>query len=437
MAPIFRNILSTISTHIHTARSDFSSVKDQWQNPNDILSILTIIGADIVRCAVAQLSGHPSYITPVAFSFGWVGYALSMVLDIMGEGRLMPSPDCDCTFVNAKSQYFKQNRSWILGRLVRDHDKNMMKAREHDRKTKEKERNSNVTQKGQTGRKTERPSTPALTVTFFETYSSNMTQKQGVPRLDWVYWTGIVVILIQLGIAVVPGAVDQDWTILTVAAIGTILALIGGALPKWREEKWNGRRLAPNGRSVVCLTRGNGYSDVMVIISEGTEQYRLEDIANARDTPVPGTLGIALILCIAQILLLLVVAGLNNHAWFLLAIGALGIVQNALAAGYPRDLSTTGIHLKKKDSIEGGKVMEALMRAEEKERYVGISLLPIFFPGGLRPKEEEWRDNSLRRYKEEEEEEKARRKAQGASPLVTPPIHQTQAAGVYANLSSL
>ena len=81
-----------------------------------------IIGGDIVQRAVAQLAGHPSHFVPVAFSFGWVGYALNAVLSAIGEARLMPPPDCECILVNAESGYTKENRSWILSRLVRDHD---------------------------------------------------------------------------------------------------------------------------------------------------------------------------------------------------------------------------------------------------------------------------------------------------------------------------
>ncbi|KAK7688512.1 hypothetical protein QCA50_008050 [Cerrena zonata] len=292
-----------------------------------------------------------------------------MVVGIVGEGRIMPPTDCDCVLVNASNQYSRTNRSWILGRLVRDHEMD--------------------------------PLRPGLTVTFYKTSANTNSRTQGIPTADWVYYSGIVVIIVQLGIAIIPGAIDHDWTVLVVTAVGTILALAGGALPKWKKEKWNGRKSKKDGdRSIVCLTRGNGYSDVMVIISEGKDQYRLEDLANARTVPVPRTAWAALLLCIAQILLLLTVAGLNNHAWFLLVIGALGIVQNALAAGVRRDSSTTGIHMEMDGTpITDTKVMKALQRAEMKERYVGISLLPIFFPGGLRQDEEEWRDSTLATYR--------------------------------------
>ena len=406
MPPVLANVLRAFTTHVHAARSDFSSVKSQWRNPNDILSILTIIGGDIVQRAVAQLSGSPYYITPVAFSFGWVGYALNMVLGIMGEGRLMPDPDCECVLVNAKSQYMKTNRSWILGRLVRDHDK-----------MKEKERLS---------KKISKP--PPLSIWFYRTSTE---QKQGVPATDWIYWTGLFVIFAQLGIAIIPGAVDQDWTILTVTIIGTVLSLIGGALPKWKEEKWNGRKSTKDSdRTVICLTKGNGYPDVMVIISEGKDQFRLEDIANARDKPVEWTLTIALMLCIAQIILLLIVAGLNNHAWFLLAIGALGIVQNAVAAGYCRDLHTTGIHLEpiNEKGTKGlvshdKKVMEALMAAEKEEPYVGLSLLQVFFPGDrLRMSEKKWRDDLLEKYEDEDRRQEVEKTQQPKSGSSNPNI---------------
>ena len=370
MPPVLSNLLPA------PAGSGFSSIKAQWQNPSDILSILTIIGGDIVQRAVAELCGHPSYVTPVAFSFGWVGYTLSMVVGIMGEGRIMPPADCDCIVINAKSQYGRMNKSWVLGRLVRNHGKNVFKE--------------------------------GLTVSFFKACNNSPDEIQGVPKTDWVYFSGIGTIVLQLLIAIIPGACYGDWTILMVTTIGTVLALVGGALPKWRKEKWNVRPTNARDRMVTCLTRGNGYRDAMVIISEGAGHHNLEDMATAHVVPGTYTTWIALALCIAQIFLLLTVAGLNSNAWYLLAIGTFGMIQNALAAGVRRDSGTSGIHLKpmvdkntnKPIVIAEDKVIKSLKKAEDVEPYVGLCLLPIFFPGGLRPDEEEWRDAKMKENKE-------------------------------------
>ena len=57
-------------------------IDSQWHNPSDILSILLILGPEIVQKAVAQLAGR--VVTPVAFSFGWVAYAINALLATVG-----------------------------------------------------------------------------------------------------------------------------------------------------------------------------------------------------------------------------------------------------------------------------------------------------------------------------------------------------------------
>jgi hypothetical protein len=54
----------------------------QWHNPGDILSLLLILGPDIVKTAVGQLAGR--IVVPVAFSFGWVAYSVSALLSSIG-----------------------------------------------------------------------------------------------------------------------------------------------------------------------------------------------------------------------------------------------------------------------------------------------------------------------------------------------------------------
>ncbi|KAL8880024.1 MAG: hypothetical protein Q9198_002486 [Flavoplaca austrocitrina] len=98
-----------------------SQIHAQWVNPTDILSVLMIIGGDVVQRALAQLSG--GYFTPVAFSFGWVGYSVSALLSAVGDNKLMPlSPDCPSILINTKTGYVRTNQSWILGRMLRDYE---------------------------------------------------------------------------------------------------------------------------------------------------------------------------------------------------------------------------------------------------------------------------------------------------------------------------
>ncbi|CAL1698114.1 unnamed protein product [Somion occarium] len=369
---LYRSLLYSYGntiTRLLESRSQLDSVKAQWLNPTNILSILTVIGVDVVQRAIAQLAGNPCYFTPVALSFGWLGYALNAVGTVIGEGRLMPPADCQCILVDATTQTSRRNRSWILGRLVRDHETDSTK--------------------------------PGLTLTFYKA----SLRYQGIPSMDWVYCSGIAVIFIQLGISVIPITLFEDWNVFIVTVAGTVLSLFTGALPKWRKEKWSCRTLQnETDRAVICLTRGNGYSEVLVIISEGRGHFRLEDLALADPGGVPtfGTLAIMMVLFICQLLLLLTIAGLQNNLWFLFAIKSLGMFYNGVAAGIRRAPSTTGIRLEREVDgvIAERKVFQALKRAEERERYVGISLIPIFFPGGLRPDEEQWRKKTLEHYAE-------------------------------------
>jgi len=70
--------------------SDSASVSSylsaQWHNPSDILSVLLLLGPDIIQRAVGQLAGR--FVTPIAFSFGWVAYSASALLSSVGGEKL-------------------------------------------------------------------------------------------------------------------------------------------------------------------------------------------------------------------------------------------------------------------------------------------------------------------------------------------------------------
>ncbi|KAI0324849.1 hypothetical protein GY45DRAFT_1331089 [Cubamyces sp. BRFM 1775] len=351
------------------AQPYFAAERVSWMSPNDTLSILMIIGGDIVQRAVAQLAGSGPltpywHFAPVAFSFGWLAYSVSALTSAVGDGRLLPQPDCPINVVNAKTGYRRQNASWVLGRLVRDHEKRKFKD-------------------------------GSLNIAFYRTVSGHGVPKAGVPARDWVYWSGVLVILAQLAISVIPGALHGNWIVLVVTIGGTVLALLGSGLPQWREEKYAAREIDPKkGPEVVCLTRGNGSTFAMVVISE--TGIRLEDLAGGRDKRRWTTSVMSALLSILWIVLLLTVEGLNGDAWYLLAIGGLGMVQNVVAAGAERSASALGFHFapfdKEKDLLHKAKVMDTLMAAEERQTGVGLAMLKLFFPGDLRPHEKQFWD---------------------------------------------
>lgn len=82
MAPPWRP--NSFGSHSHSPRSEsmITNLQKQWQSPNDILSVLLILGPDVIQRSLAQLVG--SRLTPAVFSFGWVAYAVSAILSAVG-----------------------------------------------------------------------------------------------------------------------------------------------------------------------------------------------------------------------------------------------------------------------------------------------------------------------------------------------------------------
>ncbi|THU81968.1 hypothetical protein K435DRAFT_464847 [Dendrothele bispora CBS 962.96] len=361
---------SLSNPHLSTRDVVSNALRSTWRNPTDTLDILLIIGGDIVHQALAQLSGRT--LTPVAFSFGWVSYSFNTLRSIVGDGRLMPPPDYSAKIINADNGYSRTNRSWVLGRLLRDFEYPL-------------------------------PDDIGLSVTVFEALP--MKDLAGVPSVDWHWISGIFVIVVQLIIAAIPCKVsdDRDWSILLITAAGIALSLLTGMLPQWRLEKWVCRR---NSKKVVSLTGGNGKRHVMVIIGKGYG-LDLEDLAVA-ETPRMRTRGRPMsmikglptafwitqvacsILALLWVIFLITVTALEQDAWYLLAVGTIGMVQNVIVAGARREMSTTGVHLKKIEVIEQLKVMDTLMDLEVAYKGVGKSLLKEFFPNDMRPAEDLW-----------------------------------------------
>ncbi|RBR18751.1 uncharacterized protein FIESC28_05892 [Fusarium coffeatum] len=307
-----------------------SSTKDlakQWANPGDILSILLLIGSDIVQKAITQLVGHKLripgtkthfHIAPVAFSFGWATYGFTNLVAAVGSMRLMPTTDCPSILVNSSNGFTRDNRSWVLGRILRDHEIHHMVD---PRPISEGGRAESIR---------------------IDVFHLNPVKS---PTCDMIWWLGWATLATQLVIVTIPGFLYGDWTILLIALVGICLVFITVALPQWNEEKWATPSLLTR-EKVTCLTRGNGYLHIMVFIG-CSGSLDLERLATRMSTPRAGTRWISLLLAILWICLLVSISALKEHTWFLIGIGGLGMLHNVLAAGISRDPAASNFHLTK------------------------------------------------------------------------------------------
>ncbi|EHK42469.1 hypothetical protein TRIATDRAFT_183765, partial [Trichoderma atroviride IMI 206040] len=310
----------------------------QWQNPSNILLLLFVLGGDIVQHAIAQLFGvyvQPSqnwprlYLTPVAFSFGWVGYAFKSLASVLGDKQLMPSePDCPSSVINCSSGYGRNNHSWILGRILRDHELAV-----------EENPGPEYANLDATGK------TVSLRIDIFK------MQENEKPQIDRVWVLGWLAIVAQLEISMIPWIQDGDWSIFLITACGTIFALLTGSLRQWNLEKWAGRRLnkpesteKKDKNKVVCLTRGNGHRHAMVFVGNGTA-WDLESLATASSAPLAETPWLLGILAVLWGFLFVVVSGLQQNTWFLVLIGGIGMIQNIYASVARRPASAFNISI--------------------------------------------------------------------------------------------
>lgn len=382
-----------------------NELSTQWLNPTDTLSVLLIIGGDIVQKALAQTTG--GYLAPVCFSFGWVAYSFTSIMALVGDGRLMPNPDFPCKVINADSGYIRESRSWVLGRILRDGEEPLTDE--------------------------------ALTVTVYKSVENKEKQLEaGQPTRGKLGFVGHTVMLVQLGIAAIPLGLYDDWGIFLVTAVGTLLALVTGALTQWKVEKYACRT---GSKKDVILTAGNGARHAMVILGEG-KGLDLEDLAGGqgprmgrpwekhgwfvktgtdnrrrailfRGLPLDlwMTRAVCLSLTVVWIALLVSVAGLKENAWFLLLVGAIGMFQNAYVAGVDRKPSKRGVHLKSVEKFTGKKVMDVLMDLDVARKGIGRCMLAEFYPGGLKEEfgEVQWWNGDREKYNRKRTEKRAER----------------------------
>ncbi|KAI0105694.1 hypothetical protein GGR51DRAFT_571632 [Nemania sp. FL0031] len=356
--------------------------RQQWTEPADVFSVLLLLGGEIVSKALAQLAG--GIFTPVTFSFGWVSYAVTMLLASVGEAKLMPRAAGDqCLIVTAKSGYTRSNNSWIVSRIFRDYEAWMHPIAKQKLEAMLDERVDYMRRNTKAGTVIQRPGQTGLCIAIYE---PSQLAIAGEPKHDFIYWSGAVVTLIQLVIAAIPFATTGEWIIFVITVCGTALTLVTGSLPQWKAEKWACRR---NSHSTYIMTQGNGSQHAIVILGNG-RGLNLEDLAIDRqkcDSSNPMTRFILAATAASWISLLIVAAGVSTSTWYLLGVGITGMLQNILVVGWRRDPSALGVHLDFKRVIGEMTTMDSLLALETEITGLGRCLLPMFFPGELLPEE--------------------------------------------------
>ncbi|KAK7708288.1 hypothetical protein SLS57_009022 [Botryosphaeria dothidea] len=390
--------------------SPAADLVEQLGNPTDILSVLLIIGGDIVQKAMAQVSGSGP--APVCFSFGWVSYSFISLVNLLGDGRLMPAPDYPCKVINLENGYYRDNKSWLIGRLMRDNESFMTKK---------------LKSKNKLGR--------ALRVAIYEPSSH-------VP-MNLIRPIHVVVTVLQFGIAAIPWALYGDWGAFMVTSLGTALTTAMGWLPQWKAEKFPAAKVS---NKTIAITSGNGSKDIMIVRSLG-KGIDLEHLAAAespratrsweqwgffigpqeRETHVKTLNGLPLdfwltravctLFSLGSLILLILAAGIQSNSWYLLIVGAAGMFQNAFVAGLSIHPEGQAIPLLCREVIYGNKVMDVLMDLEvklEQDEIAGDKskfdivkpLVKEFFPGELRDNEKRWWKGQRKDYDEKRMDQK-------------------------------
>ena len=169
-------------------------------------------------------------------------------------------------------------------------------------------------------------------------------------------------------------------------AIGTLLSICTGSLRKWREEKFPCRE---GSRESYVLTRGNGHKHIFIV--RGGERglgLVLDDLAGAVPKPSRRTRLLCGLFAFLWITFLITAGGLDDHTWYLLGVGTVGMIQNVFVAGRRRSPESHGIPLSElrepilgKATVKGRrpKVMEVLYQVEGRYPGIGLAVLPEFF----------------------------------------------------------
>jgi hypothetical protein len=410
-----------------------SELGNEWANPSVVVPmVLFMVGGQVIQEALAQTTGNT--FSPVCFSFGWVTYVLSNLKTVFGDGRLLPAPDYPVKVFNLKSGYYINNKNWVVGRIVRDHESFI--------ESKKALYNH------------------AIRIAVYE--AEPIRHDSLTFRYTHLHLWAAAIMLLQLTLAAIPTILTggREWGVLCVTGLGTLMALWMGSLPQWRVEKLPNRR---DSNEVFGLTTGNGCRDVMIIkglgrclnveelaISESprmgrpwtkfrhfsVKRHNSDGWQSKVAMGIPVGFFITRIVCLIQalvwFLILVSIGGIRSHCWFLIAIGAIGLLFNNTLAELNRNPRNHNLPLKLVDTIMTRKVMDGLMDLEVTHEGSGENLLPEFFPGRLRSEEQEWwkaskKDRPTTKYDLERMKQRVRRSTpRSVVPIHTPDQHDAE-----------
>ncbi|KAL1868937.1 hypothetical protein Daus18300_005773 [Diaporthe australafricana] len=377
-----------------------SYFQGQFSNPAGVLSVLLLVGGDTVQKAVAQMTGgRHAVFTPVVFSFGWVSYSVSMVATAFGDAIFLPRPEYSGYVVNVgtakagvediASGDRRENRSWHLGRLMRDLELSVK------------------TEKDEIFRQS------GLLVTV---YRLDPARGGGHPRLhpkkDWLWWIFAWAIPCQLVIAMLPWIFQGDWSIFLITSTGNLLAILTASLPSMRNLQYR-----KDSQQSYALTRGNGHRHVFIIRPDSYHVDKDENEGNIIASRLPylddlavnieradrTARGLSIVCAVFWIMLLVAVGGLKSGTWYLFGAGTLGMLFNILISSYPRDPAAYGLPLKEEarfgfrdtPSVPRKRVQEVLLELEVKYPGAGHALKPLFFTTSLLSKKDEvWKEDA-------------------------------------------
>lgn len=290
------------------------------------------MGGDVIAIVLAQLSGS-RWPTPVVFSFGWVGYAFKQIALVFGSNRLLLLSDVSALVINGRTGHVRPNRSWILGRLLRDYESRYwMKSEVAD------ELDSTL--------KTEGKAKVGLCISLFTATTNRGNQnfttelEQGgepaiEPRWDALWILGYFVAFLQLCIAANQWGLWGQWQDFLMTDCGTVLSFLAGSVSQWRQERWSCRRLSHDA-TYILMRRDSPQNALVIFAKPGS--LNLEDLAASTEAVEVSawtklTMSIQLIPWVA---LLITADGLEIRTWFLVLIGGLGMLYTILAAVAPR-----------------------------------------------------------------------------------------------------